>query len=149
ALGGNIEPTNWDFNLESVLGARHWVGAAAAILGSALRLGILVFLAVFGLRMLLRRDLLAVLGAAALFSLMENESLREEWVLFVVYMVVYGVLIFLLLRFGLVASITTIFIVNSFNSITLGASLKTWYTPPGLASLCLLLGIAIYAFWRS
>ena len=60
-----------------------------------------------------------------------------------------GVLIFLLLRFGLVASITTVFIVNSFNSITLGASLKTWYTPAGLASLCLLLGIAVYAFWRS
>jgi len=149
ALGGNIEPTNWDFNLQAVLGARQWIGSFASILGGALRTGIVVFLAVFGLRVLLRRDFLAVLAAAALFTLTESESLDEGWILFVVYMVVYGVLIFLLLRFGLVASITTVFIVNSFNSITLGASLKTWYTPAGLASLCLLLGIAVYAFWRS
>jgi serine/threonine-protein kinase len=149
ALGGNTEPTNWDFNLQAVLGARQWVGTFAAILGGALRTGIVVFMAVFGLRVMLRRDFLAVLAAAALFTLTENESLDEGWILFAVYMVVYGVLIFLLLRFGLVASITTVFIVNSFNSITLGASLKTWYTPAGLASLCLVLGIAVYAFWRS
>jgi serine/threonine-protein kinase len=148
-LGGNTEPTNWDFNLHAVLGARQWIGAIAGMLGGALRTGLLVFLAVFGLRRMLRRDFLAVLAAAALFSLVENEATSEGWVLFAIYLAVYGTLIVLLLRFGLVACITTVFVVNTFNTITLGASLKTWYTPPGLASFCLVLGIAIYAFWRS
>jgi predicted Ser/Thr protein kinase len=148
-LGGNTEPTNWDLNLSAVLGARHWIGVIAAVLGGALRTGLIIFLVVFGLRVLLRRDFLAVLAAAVLFSVTESESLSEGWILFAIYLAVYGVLIFLLLRFGLVASITTVFIVNTFNTISLGASLKTWYTPPGLASLCVVLGIAIYAFWRS
>jgi hypothetical protein len=33
--------------------------------------------------------------------------------------------------------------------ITLGTDWTTWYTPAGLASFLLLLGIAIFAFWRS
>jgi len=64
-------------------------------------------------------------------------------------MAIYAVLIYLLLRWGLVASITTIFFVNAFNNITLGTNLKTWYTPAGLSTFLLLLGIAVYAFWRS
>ena len=65
------------------------------------------------------------------------------------FVAIYCVLIFLLLRWGLVASITTIFVVNSFSNLTLGANWKTWYAPPGLASFALLAGIAIWAFTRS
>jgi len=147
---GNTGPTNLDFNLYAVQGARHWIGSNASMLGNALRLGILVFLAVFGLRVLLRRDWLAVLAASALFTMMEIENKSDDGIiLFAVYMGVFSILIFLLLRFGLVASITTVFVVNSFSNITLGASFKTWYTPFGLATFLLVLGIAIYAFWRS
>jgi serine/threonine-protein kinase len=149
-IQGTGEPTNLDLNLFVALGTRQWVGAHAGTLGNALRLGLLVFLAVFGLRMLLRKDWLAVLAAAALFTLMENE-LRAEFTatVFAVYLALYSTLILLLLRFGLVASITTIFFVNVFNCISLGTNFKTWYTPASLASFSLLLGIAVYAFYRS
>jgi serine/threonine-protein kinase len=149
-LSGGGEPTMLDINLHVALGTRQWIGAHAGILGNALRLGLLVFLAVFGLRVMLRKDWIAVLAAAALFTLMENElRTGEAVVLFPIYMVVYGTLIFLLLRFGLVATITTVFFVNGFNNIPLGTSLKTWYTAGALASFSLMLGIAVYAFYRS
>ena len=144
------EPTNLDVNLYAALGTRQWIGAHASMLGNALRLGLLVFLAVFGLRVLLRRDWLAVLAASALFTLMEGEMGSEQAaVLFGIFMVVYGVLILLLLRFGLVATITTVFFANGFGNLCLGTSLKTWFTPSALASFLLLLGIATYAFYRS
>ena len=151
ALGGNTEPTNTDFGLFTVLGTRQWVGAHASILGNALRTGIIVFMAVFGLRSILRRDWLAVLAASALFTMSEGEPMRsEDWItMTLLFMAIYAVLIYLLLRWGLVASITTIFFVNAFNNITLGTNLKTWYTPAGLSTFLLLLGIAVYAFWRS
>jgi len=149
-LSGVSEPTSLDVNMYATLGARQWIGANAALLGNALRLGILVFLAVFGLRMILRRDWLAVLAASLLFTLMENETkTAQQFAIFAVYIAVYGILIFLLLRFGLVASITTVFFVNGFNNVCLGMSFKTWYTPGSLATLVLLLGIALYAFYRS
>jgi len=66
-----------------------------------------------------------------------------------VYVLVFAVLIVMLLRWGLVATIMTIFFVNSFDKIGLGADWKTWYTPSGVATLLLLLGITAIAFWRS
>jgi serine/threonine-protein kinase len=149
--GGNTEPTNHDLNLFAAASTRHWVSSIASTLGNALWMGIIIFLAVFGLRHILRRDWLAVLAAAALFTTMEGGAMRSSdfAVMFSLYVVVYGVLIFLLLRFGLVATITTIFFANSFNTIGLGTSWKTWYTPLGLATVTLLLSIAVWAFVRS
>jgi hypothetical protein len=61
----------------------------------------------------------------------------------------YSVLVFVLLRLGLVATMAAVFFIDSVNMITLGADWKTWYAPFGLATFALLLGIAIFAFWRS
>jgi len=66
-----------------------------------------------------------------------------------IYVVLFAVLIFGLLRFGLVATISAVYFINSFSAITLGADWKTWFAPAGLATLLLLLGIAMFAFWRS
>ncbi len=58
-------------------------------------------------------------------------------------------LIFVLLRLGLVATIAAIFFVNAFNGMALGKDWSAWYVPASLATLLLLLGIAVFAFWRS
>jgi len=147
----NGGPTRVDISLHTVLGTRQWIGAHAGALGNALRLGIIVFLAVFGLRRILRYDWLAVLAASLLFTMTEGDVIRSsDWmVLTLIYTSVYAALILLLLRWGLVATIVTVFFVNGFNNITLGADWKTWYTPPGIAAFLLLLGITVIAFWRS
>ena len=147
----NGGPTNLDISLYAALGTRQWIGAHASALGNGLGLGIIVFLAVFGLRRILRYDWLAVLAASLLFTMNEGGvTTSSDWrVATLIFVAVYGVLILLLLRWGLVAAIMTIFFVNSFNNVALGADWKTWYTPAGLATFLLLLGIAVFAFWRS
>ena len=55
-LYGSGEPINMDISLYSTMGTRQWIGAPRGILGIALRLGIVAFLAVFGLRRILRFD---------------------------------------------------------------------------------------------
>jgi hypothetical protein len=149
ALGGSGEPTNLDFNLFT--DTRQWIGGHAGILGNALRLGILVFLAIFGLRRLLRRDWLAVLAGALLFTMNEGNKFQgEDWPIeLAIYVAVYAVLIVMLLRWGLVATIMTVFFGNCFNNLTLGADWKTWYAAPSLATAALLLGIAVWAFRQS
>ncbi len=148
---GKVEPVNLDFSLFSVLGTREWFGSYASVLGNALKAGILVFFAVFGLRRLLRNQWAAVAAAAVLFTLMEGEPMRatDHGFTFTLFVLIYGILIFLLLRWGLVATISALFFVNGFNNVTLGTSLNTWYTPAGVAGFLLLAGIAFYAFWRS
>ncbi|HMC60036.1 MAG TPA: hypothetical protein VKJ01_12655, partial [Candidatus Solibacter sp.] len=66
-----------------------------------------------------------------------------------IYFGLFTALMFCLLRFGLVATMACVFFIDSCNYITLGANWRTWYAPYGIATLCLLLGIAVFAFWRS
>jgi serine/threonine-protein kinase len=150
-IGSHDMPVNFDVSLNFVLGTRQWVAGHAADLGDALRMGLLIFLAIFALRRLLRYDALAAVAAALLFTMTQGEITRStEWVVVVMlYVVVYTALAFVLLRCGLVATIAAVFFADSGNAVLLGWDWKTWYAPYGIASLMLLIGIAVWAFWRS
>jgi hypothetical protein len=121
------------------------------MLGTILPLGLILFLSVFGLRLLVRKDVLAALLASALavpFNLSANHF--TDWqILLPVYFVLFAVLTFVLLRLGLVAALAAVFFLNSCGRIIVGADWATWYAPYGVATLALLLGIALFAFWLS
>jgi hypothetical protein len=113
--------------------------------------GLLVFFSICGLRRLVRKDVAAAI-LAALLLLFANGGVftSPNWkVSAAIYIGMYSVLVFILLRLGLVATIAAAFFIDSINLITLGWDWKTWYAPAGLATFFLLLGIAIFAFWRS
>jgi hypothetical protein len=63
-----------------------------------------------------------------------------------VYILLYTAIIFVLLRLGLVMTVTTVFMFNFFNGITLGTDWTTWYAPAGFATITLLLVITLWAF---
>jgi serine/threonine-protein kinase len=134
-----------------VEGARHWISGNAGCLGGALRIGLTFFFALFVLRMLLRRDWLAA-AVASLFGLFMEGSVvnSPDWqIKAIVYGIVYFTIFIVLLRFGLVATISAVFFINSFNGMPLGLDWTTWYAPYALATLALLLAITVVAFWRS
>jgi serine/threonine-protein kinase len=146
----NHEPANWDVSLEGLLGARHWIGMQASFANSALETGLFVFLTIFGMRQLLRNEILAALAAAAMFTLLQHEvSGPEWWLIGALYLVATAALIFGLLRFGLVATIAGSFFIDALNAMPLGSDWNAWYMPAAIASFLLLLGISVLAFWRS
>ena len=57
-----------------------------------LRFGLLIFLTIFGLRRMLRSDVLAALAAALLFTLMQGDVSysQERLVIMALYILVYG-----------------------------------------------------------
>jgi predicted Ser/Thr protein kinase len=134
-----------------VEGTRQWIGGHASHLAQALTVGLAFFLALFCLRTLLKRDWLAALVASLLGIWIEGGLVYSpDWQLkAAVYFVVYFALFLVMLRFGLVTSMSAVFFVNSFQAIVLGFDWSAWYAPYGLASLLLLLTIALAAFWRS
>jgi serine/threonine-protein kinase len=150
-LQRQVSPLNTDISLHFALGVRQWVGGHAQILGNGLRFGLFIFLTIFGLRRMLRSDILAALAAALLFTSLQGDLSysQERLVIMALYIVVYSALTFVLLRSGLVATISTLFFANSGNAVMLGTDWNTWYAPFGIASLSLLIGIAVWAFWRS
>jgi hypothetical protein len=146
----NPQPFDSDVSLGGLLDARHWIGAHAAGAQDALSTGLFVFMTLFAMRQFLRRELFAALAAAALFT-MSLEDVRgpEWWLLGLIYLVAVSALIYVLLRFGLVATIAAVFFINALNTMVLGTDLNAWYIPSSIATFLLLLGIAIFAFWRS
>jgi serine/threonine-protein kinase len=135
--------------LGALLGARHWLGRQAAIAVSSLNYGLVVFAVICFLRRLLRYDVLAAAVTAVLFTLTEMEAVSGDWGEIALFVVVYGVLALLLMRIGLVATLSAIFFINGFSAIWLGADWKAWYAPTGIATILLMLSIAGVAFWKS
>ena len=137
--------------LEVTLGTRRWLAAHIGTLGGLMIVAFALFFAIFGIRRLVKKNLLAAILAAALAVVFNNPAqLAEHWQRLVpVYFVLFSVLIFVLLRHGLVALFAAIFFVNSCGKIVIGADWTTWYAPYGLATLALLAGIALFAFRQS
>jgi len=146
----NREPGNWDVTLRYLMGARHWIGAHAGNANDALGTGLFVFLTIFGMRQLLRNPILAALAAAAIFTFAQGEVAgRDWWLIALLYGSVIAGLIFVLLRCGLVATVSAAFFINAVNGMALGTDWNGWYMPASVATFLLLAGIAAFAFWRS
>ncbi|HXM45583.1 MAG TPA: serine/threonine-protein kinase [Bryobacteraceae bacterium] len=137
--------------ISSALGTRQWLAALASLMQGSLLFGLLVFFSICGLRRLVKKDVAAAILAALLLLFANGGSFSSpDWkITAAIYIGIYSVLLFVLLRLGLVATMAATFFIDSFNLITLGWDWKTWYAPSGLATFLLLLGIAIFAFWRS
>jgi len=147
----DVAPVNPDAGLNFALGTREWVGGHAGDLGAALRLGLLVFVTVYAMRQLLRYDTLAAVAASLIFCMVQGEVIYStQWGLMtLLYAIVYSAVGFVLIRRGLLAAVALVFFADSGNAVLLGADWKTWYAPYGIASLVLLVSIAVWAFWRT
>ena len=137
--------------LSLALGVRQWLADHAGTLSTALNLSLVGFFCIFGLRRLLRRDILAALSGAVIYTALQGQVVASpHWeMMAAIFVVISAALVFVLLRFGFVATMAAIFFRDSFDAILLGVDWKTWYAPYGLATLMMLLLIATFAFWRS
>jgi tRNA A-37 threonylcarbamoyl transferase component Bud32 len=137
-------------NVLAVLGTRAWIARNAQAGVTALSAGLLVFAVICFLRGLVRYNILAALATAAIFTLSEGQLAQSsDLALIAAIFAIYGIIAFVLIRFGLVATISTIFFTNGFSSLWLGGDWRAWYTPTGIATLLFLLSIALIAFWKS
>jgi hypothetical protein len=137
-------------NLTSMLGTRPWIGRQAGSLSDALMSGLFVFAVICGLRRLVRYDIAAALLTAVIFTVTQEDVGGSNWkVVAPLFVALYAVLAMILMRVGLIATVSAIFYVNLFSAITLGNDWKAWYAPAGVATITLMLGLAGFAFWRS
>jgi len=139
-----------DAELFSTLGARVWLGGQAATMENALLAGTGIFFTIFGLRLLVRNNALAAVLAALAWVVGIGVHRYPMWmVLLPLFLIMITIVIFVLLRLGLVAAIAALYFNNAALSILLDPNWNAWYAPYGLATLTLLLAIVLFAFWRS
>jgi len=129
-------------------GPRFWFAGMVSRCLEGIDTGLTIFFAIFGLRTLLRRDWLAAIAGGILFSVIQGDLVNSgNWQAeLAVFVVIITALVFALLRFGLLVSITAVFALNTLNGITLSSDWAAWYAPTGLATIVLLLILAGIAF---
>jgi serine/threonine-protein kinase len=121
------------------------VAIEATIAGAA------IFFVLIGLRALLRYDWLAAVTAAAILTLQESgfRNSPTPYIDFPIYVAIYAVLGFALLRMGMVPAIVAILTINVTGNMPVSAEFSCWYNPLTVVSLTVLAAIAVYGFWRS
>jgi hypothetical protein len=132
-------------------GTRAWLGNFPDTISEGIRVSLIGFFAIFLLRRLLRRDWIASVAAALLFAALENNVANgDSWQLrYAIYACLYTVLIFIVLRIGVVAAASWIVVANLWGDALIGTDWTSWYMPYGVAALTVLLAAAIYVFWKS
>jgi hypothetical protein len=142
-------PGDMDFNL--LLGVRPLLASHANTAVQALQAGLAAFFLLSGLRAVARRDWLAALAASILLTLAEG-NIRESKSLGLdipLYVALYFVLTYALLRLGLVTMIAALYCLNTTGRIVIGPEFTTWYNYLGLVQIAAVAAVALYGFWRS
>jgi hypothetical protein len=114
-------------------------------LGGAL----IFFLLFFLLRVALRREWLAGIAFTVLFSLARGYSSGYPAIMIPAYALIYGLLVFVLLRFGLAAVVACIFVADIMAMSVCTANFSSWYGTSSLVVCLCVIGLAAWAFRTS
>ncbi len=132
--------------LNSSLDTRHLAGHLVAPLSGSIGLAQALFFVFFLLRVLFRRQWLAavvwILLAAGL-----GAAQNDHHALGAVFLVtMFGLSLFILIRFGLMPGVVGLFVNFLLDSSPLTTNFSAWYAGAAIAALAVVLGLAAYAF---
>lgn len=132
-------------------GAANWIAQVALTANQAIQAGLIIFFALFGLKVLLKRDWLVVLLGSLVFPLQEGGIVNSKqlWLDYPIYVFIYGVILITQIRFGLLTTVVSLFFINAIGRILANNDFTTWYMPNAVAMMILLIGLSIFFFWRS
>jgi serine/threonine-protein kinase len=138
-------------NAEVGLSARHWMADVLGRAYGAAEFGLLVVFAIFCFRAVCRKDWIASVAAAVFFTLEESDVWQGNMLLlnFLFFLGIFSLLVFVLLRLGLVSTMAALFFVNLLLRIPGAQGLTQPYESAVVTYPALLLAIVIWAFWRT
>jgi serine/threonine-protein kinase len=144
---GHISPTA---NADVGVSARYWIAGILYRASDAAEFGLFLVFAIFCLRAVLRKDWLASIAVAFLFTAQESEAWQgHSLVSFGFYLLIFTVLTFVILRLGLVSSMVTIFFANVLLQTPGAQTLSRPYEWAVIAYPAVALAIVAWAFWRT
>ena len=142
-------PPATNIGLDGLLGLLPLGGSLLNRVTDSLSGALILLLLFFLLRVLLRREWLAAVVFTLAFALGRGFASGYPAILSPTYAVVYGLLVFILLRFGLVAVVACLFVANTMTTAVFTANFGAWYGTSSLVVCLCVIGIAVWAFRTS
>jgi hypothetical protein len=144
AKSGGIPSTS--VYLDTLLGIQRTMGFVFNRLSVGLVAALLFFLLFFMLRLILRKEWLAALGFTLFFIVGRGIDSGNPLVSLATYAIVYGIIVFVLLRYGVLALVATIFVTDLVPEILFTTNFSARYGTGSLLIIALTVGLSIVAF---
>ncbi len=137
------------FNTRRLLGARANISESLASLATCVFAGLANLFLLFLLRMLLRKQWAA--AAAYILILTAIATLQSDTPLVTAPFEAIGdgLLVFVLMRFGLVAAMATFFFYGLLKGFPITTQASAWYAGIGFTAVLLMAAMALYGFYTS
>ncbi|MDZ4797506.1 MAG: serine/threonine-protein kinase [Bryobacteraceae bacterium] len=132
-------------------GPAYFIALYVNTFHNAIWTSLIIFFVLCGVKALLRLDWLAALAAALLMTTQEG-TVRNSSNLAMdlgIYILIFGVFAFMLLRMGIVPSIAAILFINSTARIYTAPDFLHWINSVAVVQILMLASVALFAFWRS
>ena len=117
-------------------------------LGAGVLFAVMDVSILFFLRVLLRRQIVAVIFYVLFFSVLFN-TIPWSFVTFATYVVLNAICVFVVMRFGLIAFAVALVVWLFGTSFPLTLDASAWYSGYGYAMLAMFAAIVLYAFRKS
>jgi hypothetical protein len=145
-----LAPPRPDFlSTRPLLGARGIVAEILADVVVSIFLGLAVLLLFFLLRTMLRRQWAAAAGFILIFTISNALQSDTPVVAVVAGTIIYGLLVLVLLRFGVVAAMVMFFSSYVLQRFPVTPHASAWYAGISVAGLLLIGAVAFYGFYFS
>jgi serine/threonine-protein kinase len=132
--------------LNNLMGSRLIAQNLVQFLLNAITAALRIFLSLFVLRALLRKQWLAATALVVIYIAIDGLPQGEWYLLVPFFAAIYGILVVIMLRFGILAVALTIFVVNYTNSAFVTMDLSAWYGQSSIVVLVILIGLAAWGF---
>jgi serine/threonine-protein kinase len=134
--------------LYDLMGPRMLAGNVVQRLHNAILDGLQVFLSLFVLRALLRKQWRAALAFVLIYiTIGLYGDIREVWyILLPFYIAIYVILVAIMLRFGLLATVLGMFVLNLADGHFLTTDFGAWYGESSAVAVAIVIAMAAWGF---
>lgn len=144
-LGDSPDLPSTDF----LSGVRETLGACLLHGPASIQATLLFFFMLLLLRIVLRNPWLAGVAFVTIWVALKTLDSNYKSVAILTAILIYGIALVVVMRFGLVALAVGIFTADLLGNVPLTADLSTWYAPHGLFALACVVGLAVWGFYYS
>ena len=134
---------------DALIGGRTALGAWLRQWPQSIQTTLVFFLVFFGLKVLLRKEWIAAIVFIAIFAVPPGLGGAYVKVELPAMILVYGIALLIVIRFGLVPLAVAIFTINMMAGLPFSADMSTWYMTTSIPALLSLLAIAGWGFYHS
>ena len=136
-------------SLDSLLGFRNAVSGVLSHVDQSLTGSLEFFLLFFVLLLLARKEWIAGLLFVLIFALGRGLPSDYPALMVVTFLIIYGLVVGMLLRFGLLSLVVAIFAADLMSNFVFTWNFSAWYGTASLIVVILIAGLALVAFRNS